>query len=388
MKNIKKSLLVVPALGVLMLATAGSVGGTVAWFSAVNTFHTDVSSFSVGRLDGSLACTMAAQPAKGTRAGTSSNTVVVGKDAAGDVMMTHGSFKASNAYVYTVSNQIITTSGTWSSSTVAVNNSTFLSAVKQVEGTYTFTYSSSSSNFELTGTATGTVAVAEMSSKYGITISTPTTSDNAKTIVVALDNSYKASDNWMYSATKISDGSSEYYWYYAVGWQMTFSYTFGGDSSTYRNVYFNTASSKIAATQRVAGTGDELTYKGFRLAFRQAVGSGGYRCFIWAPEEDTLSSIHYVTSTDAIADYTDTTSESLWYKDCSKDVALVTDGSSSTATASADLNYLCQLTPTVTSSTIDCIAWFEGSDPNIVNSARLDTVAASLDFFALANTAS
>ena len=41
----KKSKIIVPALGLLLLSTAASVSGTVAWFTANRTYNTTISSF-------------------------------------------------------------------------------------------------------------------------------------------------------------------------------------------------------------------------------------------------------------------------------------------------------------------------------------------------------
>ena len=53
----KKSKIIVPALGILLLSTAASISGTVAWFTATRTFSTHVSSFGVGSVDGNLSAT-------------------------------------------------------------------------------------------------------------------------------------------------------------------------------------------------------------------------------------------------------------------------------------------------------------------------------------------
>ena len=55
LNNMKKSLLVVPALGVMLLAAAGSVGGTVAWFSSVSSIDAQIGHFQATRVDGNLA---------------------------------------------------------------------------------------------------------------------------------------------------------------------------------------------------------------------------------------------------------------------------------------------------------------------------------------------
>ncbi len=57
--KLKKSLLIVPAMGTLLLAAAGSVGGTVAWFSANNTWNINAGNYTVREVDGSLDATLA-----------------------------------------------------------------------------------------------------------------------------------------------------------------------------------------------------------------------------------------------------------------------------------------------------------------------------------------
>ena len=54
----KKSKIIVPALAILVLSTAASITGTVAWFTAQSTFTTQVGDFAVVRTNGDLECTM------------------------------------------------------------------------------------------------------------------------------------------------------------------------------------------------------------------------------------------------------------------------------------------------------------------------------------------
>ncbi len=84
----KKSLLVVPALGVLLLAAAGSVGGTVAWFSSVSSVKANAGTFASKATDGSLTLQMGA--GHGTTA-EEVDGVQSAKVASGD-FMTHASY--------------------------------------------------------------------------------------------------------------------------------------------------------------------------------------------------------------------------------------------------------------------------------------------------------
>ena len=56
----KKSKIIVPALGLLLLSTAASVSGTVAWFTANNKYHTTIDSFAVVKTNDDLKCQLGA----------------------------------------------------------------------------------------------------------------------------------------------------------------------------------------------------------------------------------------------------------------------------------------------------------------------------------------
>ena len=111
-------------MATMLLAAAGSVGGTVAWFSAQTTFDTEVSSFKVVRLDGDLACTMGA----GTGTSVTDNVVSV----AANAELTHGSFDHTSGNVYTKVGASYSSRGVVSGTDGTVSGSTQL-----VAGTYT-----------------------------------------------------------------------------------------------------------------------------------------------------------------------------------------------------------------------------------------------------------
>ena len=94
----KKSKIIVPALGVLLLSTAASISGTVAWFTASRTFATSVSQFGVGSIDGELTAEVAADI--GTKVGSAENIIefAVGSTAS---ILTDGSYDSSAKLVYT-----------------------------------------------------------------------------------------------------------------------------------------------------------------------------------------------------------------------------------------------------------------------------------------------
>lgn len=123
--KLKKSLLIVPAMATMLLAAAGSVGGTVAWFSANTTFDTEISSFKVVRLDGDLECTMAA----GTGTTLTGSTISVTTNSE----LTHGSFDHNSGNVYTK----IGTNNYVSRGTVASSDGTVSGGTGLVAGSYT-----------------------------------------------------------------------------------------------------------------------------------------------------------------------------------------------------------------------------------------------------------
>ena len=72
----KKSKIIVPALGLLLLSTAASVSGTVAWFTANNKYNTTINTFAVVKTNDDL------QVELGAGVGTSvdTNAIVLSKE--------------------------------------------------------------------------------------------------------------------------------------------------------------------------------------------------------------------------------------------------------------------------------------------------------------------
>ena len=97
----KKSKIIVPALGVLLLSTAASISGTVAWFTASRTFSTHVNAFSVGSVDGNLSGVVAG--VVGSKAGTTTVANDTAIFAVGDVtsILTDASYDCSSGILYT-----------------------------------------------------------------------------------------------------------------------------------------------------------------------------------------------------------------------------------------------------------------------------------------------
>ena len=290
----KKSKIIIPALGMLILSTAASVTGTVAWFTTVSSATANITSFAVRKLGGDLSYVVAA--GTGTKKVDSSDTSSITLDGTSPALC-DASFNH-------------TTKHPWKANSTA-------SAFTEI--------------------------TTENVANWGVTSVTP---------------------------AQVT--------YYAVSWSYTFTYTFGGDS-TAMNLYFDSAASTITPTTTTAAeTGHEsqLTYKGFRIAF---LCDSSSRAVVWAKNQ-TSANCHYVTaSNDQTGAYSNVNSTSAAGNliDSSNMTAIPEN---STGTISRT-DYLGQFTTSVNTLTIKCVAWFEGTDPNVVNGAEMDSVAAALTFY-------
>ena len=85
-------------MATMLLAAAGSVGGTVAWFSANTAFNTTISSFKVVRLNGDLKYQMV--EGYGTNVNAAGDTVTLEDYAE----LTHGSFDHNTGHVFNGTN--------------------------------------------------------------------------------------------------------------------------------------------------------------------------------------------------------------------------------------------------------------------------------------------
>ena len=303
----KKSKIIIPALGMLLLSTAASVSGTVAWFTTVSTAQANVTSFAVRKLGGDL--------------------------------------------------DYSTSVGT---------------------GTKLHDAEDAKSAIELAGTDP-----ALCDSSYDHLAKLDYKANSNATAFTALNSD---ESNWTVSGTNMVT-------YYAVSWTYTFTYTFGGDSTAV-NLYFDSQGSTVSA-QKVDGTAigasGNQTYKGFRMAFINASAS---RSVVWAKNQ-TAANCKFVDSDTTVA-YTDgvpTYTNNGVYTNVnsasaqgtlldSTGLAIVSEnGSGSTARA----DYLGQFTSVANTVTIKCVAWYEGTDPNVVNESEMDKVTCVLNFYTRPN---
>ncbi len=298
----KKSKIIIPALGVLVLSTAASITGTVAWFTASRTGTMTTGDFAVVKTDGALAVTCSA--GVGT---TASGTVISPKE-------------------YT------------SGKPIKLGDSSFNPSTKQLWNNK----GNSSSSFVQVGTA----------------------------------SSYTLADGgahgWAYSSGRV---------YHAVSWKVTLTYTWGEDYTSL-NVFLNVDSTDTDNNCTMTGskdTGDtqtNKTYEGYRIAL-----IGPEKTIVYAGLKPTANKtvVQSVTSASTIAQ-TSTLADAVF---CNEDsLTKAEDG----ADESARTDYLGTITHTAeaTSDHIDiyCVAWYEGTDPKVVDTSEMDKVNSRLGFYA------
>ena len=310
----KKSKIIVPALGLLLLSTAASVSGTVAWFTASRFATINTGAFAVVQTDGTLTAT----PYYGVGTAVSGTTVnPVDGAKLGDV-----SFNPATKQLWTDTGD---------------------------------------------GTAYRTIGDTD---DY---LTQPATNGLGTHV-------YKINDTTFYAYT----------------WKITLSYTWGADFTTL-NVFFDysaTGSSMTAAAQ-AGGTLQNETSKGLRIAM---IGTSRTAVFAGLQTADNLSA---VTSTSATAAYgaTGATSADFSYFASTSYAKGNVLAASATAKASyvkavdgdASQNtredYLGSITHANATDTMDiyCVAWYEGTDPQIVNNKEMEQVTSALKFYAALN---
>ena len=311
----KKSKIIIPALGMLLLSTAASVSGTVAWFTTVSSAQANITSFAVRKLGGDLSYVVEA--GTGTKKTTNTNTSAIELDGT-DPALCDASYDH-----------------------------------------LTGTLHSANSN------ATAFPALA-------------------------------SEDDWDVAGTNMVT-------YYAVSWTYTFSYQFGGNTTAV-NLYFDATNSTVSATKTNGddiGNSGNQTYKGFRIAFvnQQTTSSAVdyHRSVVWAKNQtaanckfiDADTTVAYSNANPPVPTYTSAgaytsadASNAMGDLLSSSNLAPLGENSSG-GTGRAD--FLGQFTSTNTSITIKCVAWYEGTDPNVVNGAEMDKVSCVLNFYTRPN---
>ena len=117
----KKSKIIVPALGLLLLSTAASVSGTVAWFTANRTYNNTISSFGVREIEGNLTVEGVAN-ISGTTVNNNSGTSTVTASLA---VSSNASYLADASWEYDTG-ILYTDNGSATNTSTGVNESSFI----------------------------------------------------------------------------------------------------------------------------------------------------------------------------------------------------------------------------------------------------------------------
>lgn len=315
--KLKKSLLIVPAMATLLLAAAGSVGGTVAWFSATTTFKTDITSFKVVRLDGDLSCEM--KPGTGTAQDGAAIKIATGAE------LTHGSF----------------------------NHTTGQVSVK-----------------------TGTEVIDAVEKDVY----------TAKATVPNSDNPASPTELTGLLAGSYTDTTGSHNVYYAVTWFMTFQYKLPATTATAGNVYnlyLDTANSVFTETLGSGSYEGKETHKGFRIAFypnaQPKTASNTQNARVWA-DDQVAANCTYVSAVGG-SGASATSSYSSPFLIDSANSTVIAEGTSGADNIDICLGQFSNYSGGISKLGFTCVAWFEGTDANVINESTLDTVVTSLAFY-------
>ena len=266
----------------------------------------------------------------------------------------------------------------------------------------------------------------------------PTVSVNANTYLIdaSFDHSVPSTGGSAYRLSRDGDGfksfgtaaqatadatkwkykeiSSDTY-YVAYLWTIDFIYEFGAETAPV-DLFFDVQHSSTSLTATDSGTNSKTmdTKKGFRIAF-----IGGDHNIVWGdmadnssktthdnatptnPEDDTQEWTYVNgTSSSNIGKYSAPTSD---VSEASKDFIHSGTGETALAEDEASADYNGNRTNRIATITmgkkdtadnttfatdkkgswkITCVAWFEGTDPNVVNDSKLQTLSASMQFYA------
>ena len=300
----KKSKLIVPAaLAVMLLSTAASVTGTVAWFTANRVVDITADNFEVVSTDGNLEYSI-------TAGNCTTVSQVDGKD---KVSVTTGK-RLTDASVDLIS---------------SVGSMTVYTDVANEDGTVPTSFSTVASTYVV-----------------------PSTSDSI---------------------------------YYCATWTVTFTYDFSGTAVTSIDLLFNCAGSVMTAgeqTKAAAHNSSMEAAKGFRIGMYTTS-----KAIVFADLQE-LAKCSYITGTSGTTgSYTAVTASAASGNLVDKDnaVGLANDGESHTGRGdfigTITKGSGTGATTTTGTLTLNCVAWFEGTDENVINDAEFKKMSSTLKFY-------
>ena len=326
MKKLKKSAVVIPALARIAVTAAASVSGTVAWFTANRSVTVTGSNFNAVAQDGDLSIEL--------------GNVLVGVVADG----TTGSVKMADKTSLT-------------DASYDPDSSKLYTKILGDDNTHTNTIVT---GYEDLGIAT------EQGDAGAV----------------------KSNHKWFYENGSGNDKTTVYY---GVSWTWKFTYVFKSDAND-MGLFFNIKDSTIGITNKDSdedkknrnGTEYASTNevgKGFRLARQaQAVENtdNENQTIVWAPKGGEDSRVTGTEATD-IAEFDTGIFHTVGETNASTATDLATDYK--TKNSNNGYCFLGRLTSKAATISVKCTAWFEGTDPNVVNEALNQVVTTTQRFY-------
>ena len=407
----KKSKVIIPALGVLILSTAASVTGTVAWFTANRTATITAGEFAVVKTNDDLRVTLGAgagtQVSSATAIGTKTNYKLT------DSSFDHTSYNGASTHNKTDAAAVLPIVTPNIPRSHVLDNIPLASAHadESLLARGSNTYSA------FTWTMQFTVSFSESANKkLGLFIDLGDPNTYMREVCHPSDHTNNKAEGVWYTdlalSTPATPSAENYYQYTAVG---------GEDGEGW---YTNQACSSDAPATLVAGTPyyqpglpsgtyyriPDATGKAFRIAFvPTAVSGASTACYgltkIWADNASEADEKNHVKAVsagsgnanqlNAVAYGNDTTAYdgSAFTSDSASSGVLMTsettripdDGTASTTTSKSTYkNYMGYFAPNPghdVSITYTCVAWYDGTHPEIVGSATdFEIITVSMKF--------
>ena len=327
MKKFKKSAVVIPALARIAVTAAASVSGTVAWFTANRSVTVTGSNFNAVAQDGDLSIEL--------------GNVLVGVVADGNT----GSVKMADKTSLT-------------DASYDPDYSKLYTKILGDDNTHTNTIVT---GYEELGIAT------EQGDAGAV----------------------KSNHKWFYENGSGNDKTTVYY---GVSWTWNFTYVFKSDAND-MGLFFNIKDSTIGIVNKDGDTNKKnrngTEYKnsafkvgtGFRLA-RQAENDTDNKnenqTIVWAPQGGKNSR---VIGTEATATHEFDTG--IFHTVGETNASTATDLATDYKTKNSNNGYcfLGRLTSKAATISVKCTAWFEGTDPNVVNEALNQVVTTTQRFY-------
>ena len=325
MKKFKKSAVVIPALARIAVTAAASVSGTVAWFTANRSVTVNGSNFNAVAQDGDLSIELGDALVGVVADGNTGSVKMADKTS-----LTDASYDPDSSKLYT---KILGEDK---------NNSTVVAGFKDLGA----------------ATVTNTEGVG---------------------------GAVKSNPDWFYVNGSGNDQTTVYY---GVSWTWNFTYGFKSDAND-MGLFFNIKDSTIGIVDKDGDTnkknrnGTEYQNtntevgKGFRLA-RQAKENTGneHQTIVWAPEGG--KDLH-VTGT--AQNNTNAFGAGIFHKVGETGASIATDLAKDYNANNNGYCFLGRLTSKAATISVKCTAWFEGTDPNVVNDALNQVVTTTQRFY-------